>query len=79
MCRVLGGLVSYLDEPLWSLNLASGGFVAAPPLIGGGVVVRNLLTMKDTGFDPWVRYTPGGRNGNPLQYSFLGNFLDSGT
>jgi len=28
MCRVLGGLL------IWSFNLASGGFLALPPLIG---------------------------------------------
>ena len=27
-------------------------------------------------FDPWVRRSPGGGNGNPLRYSCLGNPLD---
>ena len=27
-------------------------------------------------FDPWVRKTPGEGNGNPLQYSCLGNPMD---
>ena len=27
-------------------------------------------------FDPWVRKTPRGGHGNPLQYSCLGNFMD---
>ena len=29
-------------------------------------------------FDSWVRKIPGGGNGNPLQYSFLGNSMDGG-
>ena len=28
------------------------------------------------GFDLWVRRAPGGGNGNPLQYSCLGNSMD---
>jgi hypothetical protein len=28
------------------------------------------------GFDPWSGRSPGGRNGNPLQYSCLGNPMD---
>ena len=31
------------------------------------------------GFDPWVREISWGRNGNPLQYSCLGNPMDRGT
>ena len=30
------------------------------------------------GFNPWVRKIPGEGNGNPLQYSFLGNPMDRG-
>ena len=30
------------------------------------------------GFDPWFRRSPGERNGNPLQYSYLGNPMDRG-
>ena len=29
-------------------------------------------------FDPWVGKIPGGRNGNPLQYSCLENPMDRG-
>ena len=29
-------------------------------------------------FDPWVWRSPAGGNGNPLQYSFLGNSMDRG-
>ena len=30
----------------------------------------------ETRFDPWVRKTPGGGHGNPLQYSCLENPLE---
>ena len=30
------------------------------------------------GFDPWVRRSPGGEHGNPLQYSCLENPMDRG-
>ena len=33
---------------------------------------------KRCGFDPWVRKIPGEGNGNPLQYSYLGNPMDRG-
>ena len=40
----------------------------------GGVVVKNLpANARDAGL------IPGGRNGNPLQYSCLGNLTDRGT
>ena len=36
-------------------------------------MVKNPLAMWETGFDPWVGKIPGGRHGNPLQYSCLEN------
>ena len=36
-------------------------------------MVKNPLAMWETGFDPWVGKIPGGRRGNPLQYSCLEN------
>ena len=36
-------------------------------------MVKNLPEMQETGFDSWVRKIPGEGNGNPLQYSCLGN------
>ena len=30
------------------------------------------------GFDPWVGRSPGEANGNPFQYSCLGNLMDRG-
>ena len=48
----------------------------------GGSVVKNLPTNAgDVGrrrFNPWVTKIPGEGNGNPLQYSCLGNPMDRG-
>ena len=39
--------------------------------------IKNLpANAGDAG--SWVRKTLGGRNGNPFQYSFLGNPMDRG-
>ena len=45
------------------------------------LVVKNVPTntgdLRDAGsFNPWVRKIPWRRNGNPLQYSCLGNPMD---
>ena len=37
-----------------------------------------METHKRHGFDPWVGRSPEGGNGNPLQYSCLGNPMDRG-
>ena len=40
----------------------------------GGSVVKNLLTNAgNSGSIPGSGRSPGGRNGNPFQYSCLGN------
>ena len=48
----------------------------------GGTVVKNPPAnagdARHMGSIPGVGRSPGGRNGNPLQYSCLGNFLDRG-
>ena len=36
----------------------------------------NAGDTEDAGLIPGLRRCPGGGNGNPLQYSFLGNFMD---
>jgi len=36
----------------------------------------NAGDIRYTGFIPGSGRSPGGRHGNPLQYSFLENFLD---
>ena len=38
----------------------------------------NAGDTRDTGLIPGLGRPPGGRNGNPLQYSCLGNLLDRG-
>ena len=44
-----------------------------------GSVVKNLPTnAKDAGSIPRSRRAPGEENGNPLQYSCLGNHMDRG-
>ena len=46
------------------------------------LVVKNLPgkagDTRDTGFIPGLRGSPGGRSGNSLQYSCLGNPMDRG-
>ena len=45
----------------------------------GGSVVKNLpVNAGDVGSIPESGKTPGKRNGNPLQYSCLGNHMDRG-
>ena len=45
----------------------------------GGSVVKNLpANTGDTGSIPGLRRSPGEGNGNPLQYSCLGNFMVRG-
>ena len=46
----------------------------------GGSVVKNLpANAGDIGSVPGSERSPGGGNGNPLQYSYLGNPMDRGT
>ena len=46
-------------------------------------MVKNLPAnagdIRDAGSLPGFGRSPGGANGNPLQYSCLGNSMDSGT
>ena len=45
----------------------------------GGSVVKNLsANAGDMGTIPGLGKSPGGGNGNPLQYSLLGNPMDRG-
>ena len=51
------------------------------PIVGvlGGSVLKNLpANTGDMGSVPGLGRFPGGGNGNPLQYSWLGNLLDRG-
>ena len=42
------------------------------------MVKESACQRKRHGYDPWVGKIPGGRNGNLLQYSHLGNAMDKG-
>ena len=45
----------------------------------GGIVVKNLAANAgDMGSVPGSERSPGEGNGNPLQYSCLGNLVDRG-
>ena len=45
----------------------------------GGSVVKNLpANIGDMGLIPGLGRSPGEGNGNPLQYSCLGNSMDRG-
>ena len=50
--------------------------------VSGGSVVKNLPANagdgRDTALVPGLGRSPRGRNGNPLQYSCLGNLMDRG-
>ena len=48
-----------------------------PDGASGKELTCQCRSPKSRGFNPWVRI-PGGRNGNPLQYSCLENPLDRG-
>ena len=48
-------------------------------LPSGSVVKNPPANAEDTGLVPGLGRTPGEGNGNPLQYSCLGNFMDRGT
>ena len=39
---------------------------------------ENLPAIQRSRFNPWVGKIPGGGNGNPLQYSHLGNPMNRG-
>ena len=47
------------------------------------LVIKNLPAnagdIRDAGLIPESGRSPGGRHGNPLQYSCLGNLMDRGT
>ena len=52
-----------------------GGYVGFP---GGSDNKESESNVGDTGSIPGLGRSPGGRNGNPLQYSCLGNLMDRG-
>ena len=46
--------------------------------LGGSVVKNPLANAEDSDSIPELGRSPGGGNGNPLQYSYLGNLVDRG-
>ena len=52
------------------LGLPGGTVVKSPP--------ANARVTGDTGVTPGLGGSPGGENGNPFQYSRLGNVADRG-
>ena len=46
--------------------------------LGGSVVKNSPTNAGDAGLIPGWGRSPGGGNGNPLQYSYLGNPMDRG-
>ena len=46
---------------------------------GGSMVKNPPANAGDAGLIPGSRRFPGEENGNPLQYSYLGNPMDRGT
>ena len=45
---------------------------------GGSVVKHLLASAADSASTPGSERSPGGENGNPLQYSCLGDAMDRG-
>ena len=45
---------------------------------GGSEVKVSACNAGDLGLIPGLGRSPGGRNGNPLQYSYLENPMDGG-
>ena len=67
-------------------TVSAGAWVSSlvrkPESFPGVSVVKSLASLEDAGnvsSVPGLRRSPGIGNGNPLQYSFLGNPMDSGT
>ena len=61
----------------WSdLAAAAGDYLGFP---GGPVVKKLPANARDMGVIPGLERSPRGQNGNPLQYSCLGNLTDRGT
>ena len=71
---------SFISISSWSLipihfNLHGSIYENFP---GGSVVKNPPASTRDAGLIPGLRRSPGGGNGNPLQYSCLENPMDRG-
>ena len=56
----------------------AGGFFTTKNFPGGAEVKTSACSVGDLGSIPGLGRSPGGGNGNPLQYSCLENPLDRG-
>ena len=56
----------------YTLNMAQG-------FLGGSNSKESACNAGDPGSIPRSERSPGEENGNPLQYSYLGNPMDRGT
>ena len=68
--KVTTELVRLYLQDWWTLGFSGG--------TSGKETICQCRRCKRLGFDPWVEKIPGGGNGNPLQYSCLGNPMDRG-
>ena len=64
----------------WGKNWDNSYYINMSWGFPGGSVVKNLpANAGDAGSIPGLERSPGGGNGNPLQYSCLGNPMYRGT
>ena len=59
-------------------HLLSLGMLLVPGFPGGSVIKEFTCQCRRCGFDTWSEGSPGGGNGNSLQYSCLENSMDRG-
>ena len=66
-------MMAHLEPDIleWEIKKALGN-------IGGSEVKASACNAGDLGSIPELGRPPGGRNGNPLQYSCLENSMDKG-
>ena len=64
----------------WYLLIGQGELVSSQSggLAGASVGKNPSANVGDAGFIPGLGRSPGGGNGNPLQYSYLENPMDRG-
>ena len=65
-------------QPFHSLHILSSGKCYNQGFPGGSVVENPPANEGDLGSIPGSGRSPGEGNGNPFQYSCLGNFMDRG-
>ena len=73
------GLAELVERQACTQEKASFIITTYAAAFPGGSVVKNLPTNAgDMGLNPGLGRSPRGENGNPLQYSCLGNPVDRG-